>query len=88
MGKAFCLTCGSKSKADTKDEAISLLNHAVGKTRGIRCGGPLAKIQTEGFSKSDKKTEPVEEKITSDKFPKDSPITKNITKSKANKSKE
>ncbi len=59
MGIARCLKCGSKAESDNEEEAISLLNHAIGKTRGIRCGGKLAKVRTEGFNKAKlvKKTE-------------------------------
>lgn len=52
MGRAFCLRCGTTAEADTPEQAISLLDHAVGKTRGITCGGMQAKVETEGFSKS------------------------------------
>ena len=65
MGKAFCLRCGTTAEADTPEQAISLLDHAVGKTRGITCGGEQAKVETEGFSKSksEKKVEsPKQEK--------------------------
>ena len=60
MGKAFCLRCGTKAEADTPEQAISLLDHAVGKSRGIKCGGNRAQVETEGFSKSkpEKKVEP------------------------------
>jgi len=52
LGKAFCLRCGTSAKADTPEQAIALLDHAVGRSRGIKCGGDRAKVETEGFSKS------------------------------------
>ena len=58
MGRAFCTRCGTKAEADTPEEAISLLDHAVGRTRGITCGGSQAKVETEGFSKPEKKESP------------------------------
>ena len=33
-----CYKCGGKSSGDTLEDARSKLNHAVGKSRGIKCG--------------------------------------------------
>jgi len=52
LGKAFCLRCGTSAEADTPEQAILLLDHAVGRSGGIKCGGDRAKVETEGFSKS------------------------------------
>ena len=65
MGTAFCRTCKAKSTSEDKDTAISLLNHAVGRSRGIDCGGNLARVETTGFAT------PKETKITTPTPPKE-----------------
>ncbi len=66
MGTAFCRTCGAKSTSEDKDTAISLLNHAVGRSKGINCGGNLARVETTGFAtpKESIPTTPKESKYT------------------------
>jgi len=51
LGIAHCLRCGATSEAETSDEAISKLDHAVGRTRGINCGRNLCRLETMGFTK-------------------------------------
>jgi len=51
LGIAHCLRCGATAEAETTEEAISKLDHAVGRTRGINCGSNLCKLETTGFTK-------------------------------------
>jgi len=67
LGKAFCLRCGTTAEANTPEQAISLLDHAVGKSRGIKCGGNRAQVETTGFGK-----EKAEKKVESPKVQKKS----------------
>lgn len=38
MTRAKCFCCGATAIADTYDAAIKRLNHAIGLSRGIKCG--------------------------------------------------
>ena len=38
MTRAKCFCCGASAIADTYDAAIKRLNHALGLSRGIKCG--------------------------------------------------
>lgn len=38
MTKAKCFKCGGSAIADTYEQAKNLINHAVGLSRGIKCG--------------------------------------------------
>ena len=41
---AKCLKCGGSSIADTFEQARKLINHAVGLSRGIKCGDNYNKV--------------------------------------------
>ena len=50
MGKAICNNCGARAEGNTEQEAITKLNHAVGRSRNIRCGVNSDNIVTTGFT--------------------------------------
>jgi len=45
MAKAKCFRCGASATADTFEQASKQLNHAVGLSRGIKCGDNYNKVQ-------------------------------------------
>ena len=45
MTTAKCSQCGGSAIADTYDEARQLINHAVGLSRGIKCGDNYNLVQ-------------------------------------------
>lgn len=45
MGSLICLRCKARVDASTKEEAEKVIDHAVGLTRGIKCGGNLARLE-------------------------------------------
>lgn len=44
MTRAKCFCCGASAIADTYDAAIKKLNHAIGLSRGIKCGASRKNI--------------------------------------------
>lgn len=44
MVKAKCFKCGGSAIADTYEQAKNLINHAVGLSRGIKCGDNYGKV--------------------------------------------
>jgi len=45
LAKAKCFQCGASAEADTFEKARALLNHAVGLSRGIKCGDAYGAVQ-------------------------------------------
>ena len=45
MTKAKCIKCGGSAIADTFELARKLINHAVGLSRGIKCGDNYNMVQ-------------------------------------------
>jgi len=45
MTQAKCLKCGGSATADTFQQAKNLINHAVGLSRGIKCGANYNAVQ-------------------------------------------
>lgn len=45
MSKAKCFKCGASATADTFEQARKKLNHAVGLSRGIKCGDNYGRVQ-------------------------------------------
>lgn len=44
MTKAKCYKCGGSAIADTFEKARTLINHAVGLSRGTKCGDSYNKV--------------------------------------------
>ena len=45
MSKAKCFKCGGSAIADTYEQARAIINHAVGLSRGIKCGDSYNMVQ-------------------------------------------
>ena len=45
LTKAKCIKCGGNAIADTYEQARKLINHAVGLSRGIKCGDNYNMVQ-------------------------------------------
>lgn len=61
LTKAKCNKCGGSAIADTFEEARQLINHAVGLSRGIKCGdnyNMVQEIKSEEVAKKTSKPEP------------------------------
>lgn len=48
MATAECFKCGGSAIADTYEQARKLINHAVGMSRGIKCGDTYNFVQEIG----------------------------------------
>ncbi len=78
MTQAKCLKCGGSATADTFEQAKNLINHAVGLSRGIKCGdnyNAVQEIKSEVVTK--KKPETLKQKET------ETPITESKTEPKS-----
>lgn len=56
MSKAKCFKCGGSAIADTFEEARRLINHAIGLSRGIKCGDAYGAVQEIGVIQQKVKT--------------------------------
>lgn len=63
MATAKCTKCGGSSTADTFEQARKQINHAVGLSRGIKCGDNYNMVQ-EVTEKVKPTSKPVPEIIT------------------------
>jgi len=45
LSKAKCNKCGGSAIADTYEQARAIINHAVGLSRGIKCGDSYNMVQ-------------------------------------------
>lgn len=45
MAKAKCFKCGASATAETFEQARKQINHAVGLSRGIKCGDNHGRVQ-------------------------------------------
>ena len=81
MTQAKCMRCGASAKADTYEQAQKLINHAVGRSRGIKCGNNYNMVVEINNSKpkikpQTKKTKPIPEIKTEPKEIKTEPKEK------------
>ena len=74
MAIAKCFRCGGSGVADTYEQARKLINHAVGLSRGIKCGDNYnvvqditPKVTTKPKTKPDETTYSKVEKKSGDK---------------------
>jgi len=75
MVTAKCNKCGGSAEGKTMQEARDRLNHAVGKSRGIKCGdnyGYVVEIK-------DKTKKHVEKKVSTEEKPKVDTVEKPTT---------
>ena len=94
MAKAKCFKCGATALADTFEQARKKLNHAVGMSRGIKCGDNYGKVKeikdklkTPPPQKDTIKTEIPKKEIESTSEPTLEEPKKEKTKSKTKKQK-
>ena len=79
LSKAKCNKCGGNATADTYEQARKLINHAVGLSRGIKCGdnyNAVQEIKSEGVV-TVKKPETLKQKKETE-----TPIIESTTESK------
>jgi len=76
MVTAKCNKCGGSADGKTMQEARDKLNHAIGKTRGIKCGdnyGCVVEVKSsKPAEKSKVETKSVEKKVSTEEKPKKS----------------
>ncbi len=80
MTQAKCLKCGGSATADTFEQAKNLINHAVGLSRGIKCGdnyNAVQEIKSEVVTMKTPKPETLKQKET------ETPITESKTEPKS-----
>lgn len=59
MVLAKCNKCGGSAEGKTMQEARDKLNHAIGKTRGIKCGDNYGcVVEVKSLKPAEKKVEP------------------------------
>jgi len=82
MTQAKCFKCGGSATADTFEQAKNLINHAVGLSRGIKCGDNYNAVQEiKSVGVVTKKPETLKQK----EEPKtETPITESKTEPKSN----
>lgn len=66
MTKAKCFKCGASATGKTFEEARQKLDHAVGMSRGIKCGDNYGKV----FEVKDKPKPPPPQKLIKTEIPK------------------
>lgn len=74
MSTAKCTKCGATAQGTTFEEARNKINHAVGLSRGIKCGdsyGMVTEILTNTKTKSAKKEKKTTPEKPKDEKPKD-----------------
>jgi len=64
MTQAKCRKCGGSATADTFEQAKNLINHAVGLSRGIKCGDNYNVVQEIKSSVTMKTSKPQKEPKT------------------------
>lgn len=64
MTQAKCLKCGGSATAETYQQAKNLINHAVGLSRGIKCGDNYNAVQEVVTIKIKPQKEPKTEEVT------------------------
>jgi len=63
MITAKCNKCGGSASAETYDEARKLINHAVGLSRGVKCGdnyNQVIQVEVNTIPKTSTVTKPEE----------------------------
>ena len=63
MAKAKCFHCGASAIGDTFEQARKKLDHAVGLSRGIKCGDSYGRVKEIVDSQKIIKTPTIETKI-------------------------
>ena len=74
MATAKCFKCGGSAIADTFEQARNMINHAVGLSRGIKCGDNYGRVQ-EIDKKPQKTSSPPETKVVEPKTTEPKPET-------------
>ena len=74
MAIAKCRKCGGSATADTFEQAKNLINHAVGLSRGIKCGDNYNAVQEIKSKVTMKTSKPLKQK--------EEPKTEEVTYSK------
>jgi len=90
MSEAKCSKCGGSATGDTYDIARSNINHAVGMSRGIKCGdsyGCVTEVNPSPKPEIPKQTTQIQKPIETEIPKDDSPVTKSEKQSTAKKSK-
>ena len=82
MVTAKCNKCGGSAEGKTMQEARDRLNHAIGLSRGIKCGDNYGYV-VEIKDKTKKETPVEKPKVTTEEKPKEE--TKSVEKPKKSK---
>jgi len=78
MAKAKCVRCGASAISDTFEQARKKLNHAIGLSRGIKCGDSYNSV----CEIKDELKPRIQKVITKTKTPPEKPIVESIVEPK------
>ena len=82
MTIAKCTRCGGSAQGDSFEEASSKINHAVGLSRGVKCGKNYNKVQDVTPKTQTPKVEKPKTQTPKVEKPKETPKQSTSTKSK------